>query len=82
MKTCIDCEYHKVIEDPDPNDWFCDDDKAVVCTLEQNDTRDSDSEYASNRNPYKCITVSCRPHHIIKESTIPDWCTKGDNPNA
>ena len=30
-KTCIGCPSHEVLLDPDPNDWFCDDDVKVVC---------------------------------------------------
>ncbi len=30
-KTCLDCPDHEVINDRDPDDWFCDDDIAVVC---------------------------------------------------
>jgi Fe-S-cluster containining protein len=30
-KTCIDCPSHEVLSDPDPYDWFCDDDVNVVC---------------------------------------------------
>ena len=29
--TCIDCPFHEVLPDPDPNDWFCDDDVKVYC---------------------------------------------------
>jgi len=30
-ENCMDCQYHKVLSDPDPHDWFCDDDEKVVC---------------------------------------------------
>lgn len=30
-KTCINCPSHEVLPDPDPYDWFCDDDVKVVC---------------------------------------------------
>jgi transcription initiation factor TFIIIB Brf1 subunit/transcription initiation factor TFIIB len=79
IKSCIDCEYHKVISDPDPNDWFCDDDCAVVCTLKQNDERKEYSKYLSDKNPNKCITRSCRPYKIREETTpIPKWCPRGN----
>ena len=29
IKNCIDCSSHQVLPDPDPNDWFCDDDVKV-----------------------------------------------------
>lgn len=32
ITNCIDCPFHKVLSDPDPDDWFCDDDVKVVCT--------------------------------------------------
>jgi hypothetical protein len=28
---CQDCVFHKVVSDPDPHDWFCQDDVAVIC---------------------------------------------------
>ena len=29
--NCMDCVSHVVMPDPDPNDWFCDDDMKVKC---------------------------------------------------
>ena len=77
INNCLDCTYHKVIPDPDPNDWFCDDDVAIVCTNEkapQNQKFDLNSKYKADRQLLPLITVSCRPHHIRKEANIPDWC--------
>lgn len=31
IKNCTDCPFHQVMPDPDPNDWFCDDDVKVLC---------------------------------------------------
>jgi len=31
IKNCIKCPFHEVLPDPDPHDWFCDDDVKVVC---------------------------------------------------
>jgi hypothetical protein len=31
LTCCIDCPHHEVRSDPDPDDWFCDDDVKVVC---------------------------------------------------
>ncbi len=31
IKNCMDCPFHQVEMDPDPDDWFCDDDVKVVC---------------------------------------------------
>ncbi len=31
IDNCMDCGHHQVEPDPDPNDWFCDDDVRVVC---------------------------------------------------
>ncbi len=75
-ETCISCKYHLVIADPDPNDWFCDDDVAVVCKNTKNDDQNLDSVYLSDRHVFKSITRSCRPHKIEKETKIPKWCPK------
>lgn len=32
ISNCMDCPFHKVLADPDPDDWFCDDDVRVYCT--------------------------------------------------
>lgn len=34
MTNCTECRDHKVVPDPDMDDWFCDDDVAVVCSKE------------------------------------------------
>jgi hypothetical protein len=57
--SCIDCAFHRVAPDPDPLDWFCDDDVAVLC--------------ASTNN--KPATVACRPYNARKETAPPPrWC--------
>lgn len=71
--TCLNCNHHSVIPDPDPEDWFDRDDVAIVCTLMANEQRPT-SRYAADRNPYRCVTVSCRPYNTEKEAAIPDWC--------
>jgi len=60
MKNCTACKHHSVERDPDPNDWFNDDDVKVVCTL----TKRKDNT----------ITVACRPYNVKKESETPKWC--------
>jgi hypothetical protein len=75
--SCMECPFHEVISDPDPTDWFCDDDVAVVCREMANDKRKEESKYCSDMNQYKCITVSCRPYKTRKETPIPKWCPKG-----
>ena len=78
MKSCIECPFHKIIPDPDPDDWFCDDDIAVICTLKRKNTDeiDSNSKWLSNRQEFKTVTLSCRPfkNQLEKETKIPDWC--------
>lgn len=32
LDNCMDCPHHRVYPDPDPDDWFCDDDEKVVCS--------------------------------------------------
>ena len=67
ITNCIDCPFHKVLMDPDPDDWFCYDDVKVVCTKAE---------------PRKEITVACKPYNIRKESAVPKWCPlKANQPN-
>ena len=72
--NCMDCPHKKVIADPDPSDWFCDDDEALVCTLTPNPKQDPSSNYQSNRNAFRSVTCSCRPYRLRQESNSPDWC--------
>lgn len=73
-ENCLDCPKHAVLPDPDPDDWFCDDDKAVACTLAGNPERDQKSRYLASRNPHRLVTVSCRPYRLRDESSRPNWC--------
>lgn len=65
IKHCVECPYHKVVSDPDPDDWFNDDDCAILCTqLEK--SKDS-------RFPYKAIDVALRPYQVDKVK-VPSYC--------
>ena len=35
-KKCLKCKYHTIVPDPDPDDWFNDDDMAMYCTNPNN----------------------------------------------
>jgi hypothetical protein len=72
--NCTDCKYHKVIPDPDPHDWFNDDDVAVVCTIDKNDRLDESSNRLVLQQEHRIITTACRPYHIKKECETPSWC--------
>ena len=76
VKSCVSCKSHKIIADPDPSDWFCDDDVALVCTLVKNRNRKSKSRYLADKNEFKSVMVSMRPYMVEKETPIPDWCPK------
>lgn len=61
LTSCVDCPHHRVERDPDPDDWFCDDDVKVVCLL--------------TKRQHNTSTVACRPYNTRKEtSPPPDWC--------
>jgi len=71
----MECPFHKVIADPDPHDWFNDDDMAVVCTKMPNDKQNKKSLYAAERQEFRTINVAMRPYQIKKENIkIPTWC--------
>ena len=61
IESCVDCPHCGITQDPDPLDWFCDDDKKAVCEL-------SDGG--------KIITSSCRPYQLRQECKVPDWCPR------
>lgn len=72
MDICIDCKFHKVIADPDPTDWFCDDDVAIVC-LKETQNIDKTSKWMSDRQEKRVVSGSLRPYEI-KKVTPPKWC--------
>lgn len=51
IDNCMDCPHHLVRPDPDPDDWFCDDDEKVVCTQVQ--TKDGTNETESMNSKSK-----------------------------
>lgn len=73
-KNCIKCRHHKIIHDPDPLDWYCRDDLAILCKLTPNSEQDVTSVYASERQEYRPVTKSCRPYDVDRAALIPDWC--------
>ena len=77
IKTCLDCPFHKVINDSDPYDWFNQDDEAIICLKTKNPNKDLTSPHAADRSEYRHITVACRPYNLEKEADIPKWCPEG-----
>lgn len=76
VSLCVQCKHHQIIPDPDPNDWFNDDDVAIICTLSKKPEKDLEpnSKFCADRQEFKSVTVSCRPYNVKLESQIPDWC--------
>lgn len=72
IQKCIDCQFHKVIADPDPTDWFCADDVAIVCTKEIQ-TIDRQSKWTSDRQEKRVVSGSLRPYEV-KKVAPPKWC--------
>ena len=68
IMNCIVCQHHVVEPDPDPTDWFEDDDEKVRCRL----SNKPPSNHLRAEEPY--ITVACRPYNITAESSTPEWC--------
>jgi len=75
-KTCLGCDAHKVIVDPDPGDWFCDNDEAAVCTLVPNPEQNTNSIYRADHSEFRVVVRACRPYRIKVEATVPSWCPK------
>lgn len=72
--NCLDCPKHAKINDRDPDDWFCDDDQAVVCTGALDTACDPKSKWLSDRHPNRKVSRSCRPYKLREESARPEWC--------
>jgi len=75
LTKCIECPHHSVIGDPDPNDSFCYDDEAIVCTKTEKDESEINfnSSYAVDWQKFRAADSGCRPYQI-KNVKIPDWC--------
>jgi len=71
-KKCIECPFHKVIDDPDIYDSWNADDEALVCTKIKRDP-DPKSRYMVDRQPFKPVDVALRPYQT-KNVEVPDWC--------
>jgi hypothetical protein len=72
--NCMDCKNHVVVADPDPTDWFCDDDQAVLCGVTPRGETDNNRWRDNKPFPFRVITTSCRPHQKRKECEAPKWC--------
>lgn len=81
---CHKCKHCKIIEDPDPTDWFCDDDESIVCTAKSSNIKwDSHFYNEGDKIPFTYISVSNRPYQTKKEFKLmakvwkarrPTWC--------
>lgn len=71
IKFCIQCQYHKIVPDPDPDDWFNDDDEAILCTVIKSGI--NDKSYSGIPYPFKMISGSNRPYET-KKVEKPEWC--------
>lgn len=72
--NCLDCAFHRMIPDPEPDDWFCADDVAVVCTKVPNPDQKPESRWLSDRAPFRSVAWSCRPHKVQEDTGRPSWC--------
>lgn len=68
---CINCVFHIIKNDKDPDDWFNDDDEVIMCKKTSNESGDT---YARGcLLPFKMIAGSLRPYET-KDVNQPDWC--------
>lgn len=72
LENCIKCKFHKVLDDPDRCDPFCDDDLAVMCV--RSDKNPQFTELGNYIQKEPMVTVGCRPYRLKQESSVPDWC--------
>lgn len=79
IHNCLDCPHHIRCPDPDPHDWFCMDDEAVLCGRTPWRAGDLRSYRGNQPFQHKPVTTSCRPHHLRQECAIPEWCPLQEN---
>jgi len=72
--NCLDCPMVDVQRDPDPMDWFNDDDQAAFCLKTPRTKYPDKKKYPSDFVKFRPITVSARPHHLRGECITPKWC--------
>lgn len=60
ITQCRECPHCKIYPDPDPDDWFNDDDEKACCGLVKDE-----------QNLPKDIEGMLRPYEKV---LIPDWC--------
>lgn len=75
IERCVDCKYHTVLPDPDPNDSFNSDDVALICTHPKC-PKGEQADYVKRRGwdkLGKVITFAERPYNIPKEK-VPEFC--------
>jgi len=76
VTRCRQCPFHKVVPDPDPNDWFEDDDEALLCTHKDCHREYTESQKTAFKRFGNNVTVidgACRPYEIAKVE-VPDFC--------
>lgn len=60
ITQCRECPHCKIYPDPDPSDWFNDDDEKALCLAIKDE-----------RGFPKYIEGMLRPYETV---TIPEWC--------
>lgn len=84
-EICSKCKFGKVVSDPDPDDWFNDDDEAVLCTHPDMTLDKTDYTEESKKSgwiqgkgwdrPGRIVTSSAlRPYQVGKYDTSPKGC--------
>lgn len=77
--NCLDCPFHWRINDRDPDDWFNDDDEAVLCKKSPK-SANPNSRRHTEQQPFRVVTSSARPYRTRQESETPAWCPLGLGP--
>lgn len=74
--NCLDCQFHKRVNDKDPDDWFNSDDEAVLCTKIPIPAKPN-SRLRWEWHGFRAVTTMARPYQTRRESETPQWCPLG-----
>lgn len=80
VNGCYQCPFCKILPDPDPDDWFCDDDVKMICTHKDRGEHKKEevNQYffkvaEENKHLGRYICGGLRPYEV-KGNYVPDWC--------
>ena len=78
IEHCVQCPFHLIVPDPDPDDWFEDDDETLICTHPEckKEYTETQKQYYSDRGLLEigCVIESGNRSYQTSKITVPCFC--------